>query len=373
MPFLLFLLGAAAVALVASQAKASPKGGGRTYTLDANLPPQLRQQVLAALSTETNPQKLFVFAAQLVQQGYPLSAQALMQRGVQLGGTPPWQPQPAPSPAPIPGPSPAPTPNANPMDPNQLPDPPRTQVLLALSTGTDPGTLPQLAAQMDAQGYTYAATALRAKAALLNVAPQPQPSPAPGPSPMPPPGVLPSPAPSPSPLPTPSPLSLDPGMPPQMQSAVLGALTTETDPAKLSAFAQEIQAQYPIAAGLLMTKALALRGGVAPGPSPAPGGVNAAVVTTHDPPPAGDLKVFDAVNGKQIGGVDKGGTVTVLQWNADGANQWARVAWTGGRGKAVTGYVHQAYLVPSTPVLARAPVSAALVRKGAANGVASHA
>jgi nucleoid-associated protein YgaU len=48
-------------------------------------------------------------------------------------------------------------------------------------------------------------------------------------------------------------------MPPEMQKAVAGALTTEPDPAKLEGFASAIQAQYPIAAGLLMAKAQALR------------------------------------------------------------------------------------------------------------------
>jgi hypothetical protein len=55
-----------------------------------------------------------------------------------------------------------------------------------------------------------------------------------------------------------------------MQSAVLGALTTEQDPNKLQAFAQEIQAQYPIAAGLLMAKANALRMQPSPFPPPQP-------------------------------------------------------------------------------------------------------
>ena len=58
MPFVLFLLGAAAVGLVAASASAKGKGsggGGRTYTLDRNLPAALRQQVLAALATEKNP------------------------------------------------------------------------------------------------------------------------------------------------------------------------------------------------------------------------------------------------------------------------------------------------------------------------------
>jgi hypothetical protein len=66
----------------------------------------------------------------------------------------------------------------------------------------------------------------------------------------------------------------------------------------------------------------------------------------------------------QIGGVDKDGTVTVLQWNADGASQWARVAWMGGRWKPVTGYVHQAYLRPVSPVVSPAPATKlALVRE----------
>src|SRR5579875_1737309 len=105
MPFVLFLLGAAAVALVASQAKAKPKNGGRTYTLDASLPPQLRQQVLAALATEKDPGKLLAFAAQCATSGYPLAAAALTQRAVELGGVTP-QPQPGPQPGPGPQPQP---------------------------------------------------------------------------------------------------------------------------------------------------------------------------------------------------------------------------------------------------------------------------
>jgi hypothetical protein len=69
-----------------------------------------------------------------------------------------------------------------------------------------------------------------------------------------------------------NPFALDPGMPPAMQSAVLGALTTEQDANKLQAFAQEIQAQYPIAAGLLMAKANAMRlpQQMQPAPQPVP-------------------------------------------------------------------------------------------------------
>jgi hypothetical protein len=255
MPFVLFLLGAAAVGLVAASASAKGKGksggGGRTYTLDKNLPQGLRDQVLAALATEKDPGRLLAFAAQCANQGYPLAAAALTQRAVELGGV---QPSPLPQPAPSPG--------VNPIDPNQLPDPPRTQVLAALSTGTDPNALEALAQQMDSQGYTYAAQALRLKEQALRALP-PQPLPVPTPTP-----IQPAPQPGPQPAPAPSPFALDPGMPPQMQAAVLGALTTETDPVKLQAFAQAIQGTYPIAAGLLMAKASALR--LQPGPAPAP-------------------------------------------------------------------------------------------------------
>ena len=208
----LILLGGATIALAASSAKkkrvdpAPAPPGGKTYTLDLDMPPPLRDQVLAALTTEQDPAKLDAFAAALASN-YPLSAAALRTKAAMLRS---WAPPPVP-PMPVPVPVP--------------------------------------------------------------IAPAPQPpSPQPAPSPMPPPGVLPEPAPvqpapapvpipPPSPAPSPSPLlgGLDPGMPLEMQKAVVGALTTETDPAKLEGFASAIQGQYPIAAGLLMAKAEALR------------------------------------------------------------------------------------------------------------------
>ena len=273
MPFVLFLLGAAAVGLVAASASAKGKGsggggGGRTYTLDRNLPAALRQQVLAALATEKNPASLLAFAADCANQGYPLAAAALTQRAVELGGA---QPLPGPQPQPGPLPGPQPSPGVNPVDPGLLPEPPRSQVRAALQYGTDPNALEVLAVQMNQQGYTYAAQALRLKeAALRAMPPQPQPGPQPAPQPQPgPTPVQPPPAPQPAPV---NPFSLDPGMPPQMQAAVLGALTTEQDPVKLQAFAQSIQNLYPIAAGLLMAKANALRLQPGPGPSPTPVG-----------------------------------------------------------------------------------------------------
>jgi hypothetical protein len=73
---------------------------------------------------------------------------------------------------------------------------------------------------------------------------------------------LPIPVPLPQPhaaAPSADPLTLDPGMPPEVESAVLGALMSEQDPAKLQAFAIELQLFYPLAAGLLAGKANALR------------------------------------------------------------------------------------------------------------------
>lgn len=67
-----------------------------------------------------------------------------------------------------------------------------------------------------------------------------------------------------------------------------------------------------------------------------------AIVQTNDPAPAGDLRVFDAPNGSQIGGVDKGGTVSVdITFNDP---TFASIQWPGGRNPAVNGFVHKAFL-----------------------------
>lgn len=97
-----------------------------------------------------------------------------------------------------------------------------------------------------------------------------------------------------------------------------------------------------------------------------------AIVTTHDAPPAGDLRVLDRPNGAQIGGAEKNGTVSILSWDADGTGAWARVSWGGGaRWPAVTGYVRRAYL---TPVASSAPSSGGAAGGGATpvlNAIAS--
>jgi hypothetical protein len=148
-------------------------------------------------------------------------------------------------------------PPTNPLDAiAQLPDPPRGQVIVMLATSNDPKALNAYADQLQAT-YPAAAAALRLRASTLpqtptapTITPPNTPTIDPGIVLPPPPAIVPA---------QPSPFALDPGMPPEMVKAVLGALTTETDPAKLEGFAQSIQAQYPIAAGLLMAKASALR------------------------------------------------------------------------------------------------------------------
>jgi hypothetical protein len=57
-------------------------------------------------------------------------------------------------------------------------------------------------------------------------------------------------------------------MDPQTRQAVIAALTSETDPAKLQGFAAAIQFQYPIAAGLLWAKATAIVAQQTPPPTP---------------------------------------------------------------------------------------------------------
>ena len=291
----LILLGGATIALAAASSKKNgqpPPGTVRTYTLDTSLPDTVRSQVLAALATEQDPTKLEAFATGIASL-YPLSASALRQKAAMLrAGTLP----------------------TNPVDLlAQVPDPPRTQVMQQLMMQNDPNALEAYAAQLQAQ-YPAAAAALRLKEAVLRgqapeVAPPTPGSAAPTPPAVPPtaspfvpmpvappiapmpapaaisipaltlplPTIIPGVAPSDTPPIAPNPIAptpaapvapaitppfvngLDAGMPPEVQKAVMGALTTESDPAKLEGFASAIQAQYPIASGLLKAKAEALR------------------------------------------------------------------------------------------------------------------
>jgi hypothetical protein len=260
------------------------------------MPAMLRDQVLAALQSETDPTRLEAFARGIERQ-YPLAASALRTKEAMLA--PPIAPKVAPPPPPA-GPSvPIPASPQAPAPPPLLdwqaqlmavPDPPRSDVLRAMMGMNDPNQLEAFARSLDAN-YPIAAWVLRVReAALRGMTPPPQPAattptaPAPAPAPVPQPLVPPSPAPQVAPPPSPavppppappvspvmpailplpsapSPLAgLDPNMPPEMQKAVAGALTTESDPAKLEGFASAIQATYPMAAGLLGAKAQALR------------------------------------------------------------------------------------------------------------------
>jgi len=76
-----------------------------------------------------------------------------------------------------------------------------------------------------------------------------------------------------------------------------------------------------------------------------------ARVTTSDPPPLGDLKIRSgpSATSTQTGGAAKDSIVAVLQWNADGANQWSRIISTSGgqNWPPGTGFVMQRYLKPA--------------------------
>ena len=73
------------IAATSSSASAKPKE--QTFTLDANMPDGLRNQVLAALTQENDPATLEQFA-QSIEKQYPLSSHALRIKEAQLLGRP---------------------------------------------------------------------------------------------------------------------------------------------------------------------------------------------------------------------------------------------------------------------------------------------
>jgi peptidoglycan hydrolase-like protein with peptidoglycan-binding domain len=221
----LILLGGGAAALIAlssSKKKAGPPTSGH-FTLDANLPADLEKQVLAALANEKDSNALLFLASQMDNMGYHLTAVALRARADELraamglGSSTLTPGAPADQGGPAPGPG------------------------VISPGGPPPDQTPAV------------------------VAP-----PAPG-------QVLVSP-PATSPTLAPGGLKLDPGMDSQTTQAVIAALTTETDVAKLQGMASALQMQYPIAAGLLWAKAAALIA-QAPTPQPLPGAPNAPPAT----------------------------------------------------------------------------------------------
>ncbi len=286
MPVVLFLLGAATLALVASNAHAKKPALAPTsspYRLDPHLDPRLRAQVEAALDHETDPAKLEAFASALAAQ-FPYAAWYLRAKAAAMR-----RPAPGPSRA-LPAAS---LPNGDGLDAH-LPPSVRFNVIELLTMGTDPTVLETFAAELEA--YPKAASALRLRAASLRSAGTTsggRSSPASGLST---PSVSP-PAPSAAassaggagtpqgPLPTSLSLpGLDPGMPPELAMQVTSALLTENDPAKLRALGSTLQSSYPAAATLLFGKANALSPRPTPSTTPAPSPTPQVVPSV--PPPA---------------------------------------------------------------------------------------
>lgn len=81
----------------------------------------------------------------------------------------------------------------------------------------------------------------------------------------------------------------------------------------------------------------------APGGGPQPAtSIELRTVTTHDPPPSGDLIVFDAPNGNHVGGAEKDSTVELVSTAGDFVR--IRASNPGGRYPAVEGFVHARFL-----------------------------
>ncbi len=235
MPFLLFLLSVATLVAVSSKSNAKGASGRtQTFTLDTNMPDALRNQVLAALVSGTDPATLDAFAI-AIQAQYPLSAGLLHAKATTLRGGIAANPS-------LPA---LPTdPGGPPLD-TSMPLSMAAFVHSELANEVDPNKLLALASTIAAQ-YPIAASLLTQRAAVLNVAPAPSPSTVVPPA-QPPTGV--------SSVPALGMPGLDPGMPPALAQAVITALSTETDPAKLQGDAQEISGSYPLAANLLVAKA----------------------------------------------------------------------------------------------------------------------
>ena len=128
---------------------------------------------------------------------------------------------------------------------SDLPASTEAQVLGALGHESDPHALEQLATQMDARGYHLSADALRARAKQIAEDGTATPAPTDG-------------------------SALDAGIDPATRGAVLLAVASETDPEKLTAFAESLRTRFPIAASLLYAKAATMRAaqGLPPAPMP---------------------------------------------------------------------------------------------------------
>jgi peptidoglycan hydrolase-like protein with peptidoglycan-binding domain len=237
--FALLALAGLGAAAAASSKHGAPAPTSGSFELDTHLPEDIKAHVLSAIGTVVDPAALDALAAQLDAQGWHLTATAVRQRAGELRAHPPPAPTATPAAAPPGAPSAAPVPP---------------------------------------HGHPHA------HAHWPHPAPQaPPPYPGPMPSPAPYPMPMPTPYATPAPMPPPAvgPTGLDPNIDNVTAQAVLVALATENDPAKLHGFAIAIQGQYPIAAHLLEQKRLILlqtqAATIPPMPAPAPSRVSSEI------------------------------------------------------------------------------------------------
>ncbi len=234
MPVLLLLMGAATLALVASNSTTkTPKSARSPYNLDANLDPRLRVQVEAALNSESDPTHLDAFASAL-QGRYPYAVWYLQSKAAGLRrmgyGAPPALPGGA---APAGQGSPFATfpVGRDGLDAN-LPEAQRAFVVGLLTSSSDPVQLDAIASQL--VGYPLTASALRVRAALLrNAASQTATS-------------------------AQRSDGLDVNLPDSLRFNVVELLTAGNDPAQLDAFATQLTG-YPMAQAMLRMRAATLR------------------------------------------------------------------------------------------------------------------
>jgi len=268
------------------------QSGARSDGLDANLPDDVRFNVVELLTNATDPAMVDAFAAKLGV--YPMAQAVLRLRAAFLRSQAPQTSIPvsvpnAPPPAASAAPSLPPIPG---LDPGMSADL-ALQIAQVLMTENDPAKLRALGNSLLPQFPTAAAMLLGKANAIAPPIAGPVPPPVPVVAP-PPPAVPPSPSipdappapvlvlPSPVPVLAPPPAIaglFDAGMSPEDQSRVLSALTSETDPTKLRQLADSIASKYPKAALLLTNKAEALSALLFTSQSPAP-------VIVHVPPPA---------------------------------------------------------------------------------------
>ncbi|HEY2517174.1 MAG TPA: LysM domain-containing protein, partial [Polyangiaceae bacterium] len=279
--------------------------------LDATMPASMVAFVHTELLNETDPNKLVALANTLAAQ-YPIASALLAQRAAVInvqptGPSSPSTPQPVVQPQPAPAPSPGAS-AANPpapaltipgLDPG-IPADLAQAVMTELATDTDPNKLQTYAQEIQSQ-YPMAASLMSAKAnsliALAQSLTPPTPS---GPSAPAVPATpsLPSNPPAfPPPVnpvvpvvapagPSGSMLGMDGNMPPATVQLVVSELANEQDPTKLQALAAQLAPQYPIAAGLLNTRAnviLATRPPptIVPDPSQTPSATVASTYTVQ--------------------------------------------------------------------------------------------